>query len=122
MSTKNIFITFLSCFTSICILIYILKLIELNKNEWESAKDLNLANYQGSGEMTYNLTKIIKNNQKLCDSLGKLKKTLFFKIFKINLDPECSVFRQEMICKDTACQISNVQIMEFHVYGSNPKE
>lgn len=74
-------------------------------NEWESARNLNLTNYQGSGEITYNLTQVIKNNQKLCDSLEKLKKTLFFKIFKINLDPECSVFRQEMICRDTACQI-----------------
>ena len=113
MSTKNIFITILFCFVSICISIYLLNQIELNKNEWESAKDLNLTNYQGSGGMTYNLTKIIKNNQKLCDSLGKLKKTLFFKIFKINLDPECSVFRQEMICKDTACQIcecSNIEV------------
>ena len=105
MSAKNISIIILSCFVSIFISIYLIKRIELNKNEWESARNLNLTNYQGSGEITYNLTQVIKNNQKLCDSLEKLKKTLFFKIFKINLDPECSVFRQEMICRDTACQI-----------------
>ena len=105
MSAKNISIIILSCFVSIFISIYLIKRIELNKNEWESARNLNLTNYQGSGEITYNLTQVIKNNHKLCDSLEKLKKTLFFKIFKINLDPECSVFRQEMICRDTACQI-----------------
>ena len=105
MSAKNISITFLSCFVSIIISIYMIKRIELNKNEWESARNLNLTNYQGSGEITYNLSQVIENNHRLCDSLEKLKKTLFFKIFKINLDPECSVFRQEMICRDTACQI-----------------
>ena len=105
MSAKNISIILLSCFVSFFISIYMLKRIEQNQNEWESAKNLNLTNYQGSGEITYNLSQVIKNNQKLCDSLEKLKKTLFFKIFKINLDPECSVFRQEMICRDTACQI-----------------
>jgi len=105
MSAKNISIIFLSCFVSIIISIYMIKRIELNKNEWESARNLNLTNYQGSGEITYNLTQVIENNHRLCDSLEKLKKTLFFKIFKINLDPECSVFRQEMICRDTACQI-----------------
>ena len=105
MTTKNIFVILLSCFVSIIISIYMIKRIELNKNEWESARNLNLTNYQGSGEITYNLTQVIENNHRLCDSLEKLKKTLFFKIFKINLDPECSVFRQEMICRDTACQI-----------------
>lgn len=105
MSAKNISIIFLSCFVSIIISIYMIKRIELNKNEWESARNLNLTNYQGSGEITYNLTQVIENNHRLCDSLEKLKKTLFFKIFKINLDPECSVFRQEMICRNTACQI-----------------
>ena len=105
MSAKNISIILLSCFVSFFISIYMLKRIEQNQNEWETAKNLNLTNYQGSGEITYNLSQVIKNNQKLCDSLEKLKKTLFFKIFKINLDPECSVFRQEMICRDTACQI-----------------
>ena len=105
MSAKNISIIFLSCFVSIIISIYMIKRIELNKNEWESARNLNLTNYQGSGEITYNLTQVIENNHRLCDSLEILKKTLFFKIFKINLDPECSVFRQEMICRDTACQI-----------------
>ena len=105
MSSKNILTTILSCIVSICITIYLLKGIEANKNDWEKARDLNLTNYHGNGEITYNISEVIKNNQILCDSLQKLKRTLFFKIFKINLDPECSVFRQEMICRDTACQI-----------------
>ena len=81
MSAKNISIILLSWFVSFFISIYMLKRIEQNQNEWESAKKLNLTNYQGSGEITYNLSQVIKNNQKLCDSLEKLKKTLFFKIF-----------------------------------------
>ena len=105
MNSKSIIITILSNIITICICIYLLKQIELNKNDWEKARDLNLTNVDGSLNISYNISDIIKNNHKLCDSLQKLKQTLFFKIFKINLDPECSVFHQEMICRDTACQI-----------------
>ena len=105
MITKNIIITVLSNVITICICIYLLNQIELNKNDWEKAKDLNLTDDSDGYNISYNITDIINNNHKLCDSLQKLKQTLFFKIFKINLDPECSVFNQEMICKDTACQI-----------------
>ena len=105
MNSKNIIITIISNIITICICIYLLKQIELNKNDWEKARDLNLTNVDGSFNISYNISDIIKNNHKLCDSLQKLKQTLFFKIFKINLDPECSVFHQEMICRDTACQI-----------------
>jgi len=105
MITKNIIITVLSNIITICICIYLLNQIELNKNDWEKAKDLNLTNDRDGYNISYNITDIINNNHKLCDSLQKLKQTLFFKIFKINLDPECSVFNQEMICRDTACQI-----------------
>ena len=105
MKAKNIIIIILSNIITIIVCIYLLKQIELNKNDWEKAKNLNLTDYQGTDDMAYNITDVIKNNQKLCDSLQKLRQTLFFKIFKINLDPECSVFHQEMICRDTACQI-----------------
>ena len=37
--------------------------------------------------------------------MQKLKKTLFFKIFKLNLEPECSIFHQENICRNIECQI-----------------
>ncbi len=105
MNSKSIIITVISNVITIYICIYLLKQIELNKNEWEKTKELNLTNVDGSFNISYNISDIINNNHKLCDSLQKLKQTLFFKIFKINLDPECSVFHQEMICKDTACQI-----------------
>ena len=105
MNSKSIIITVISNVITIYICIYLLKQIELNKNEWEKTKELNLTNVDGSFNISYNISDIINNNHKLCDSLQKLKQTLFFKIFKINLEPECSVFHQEMICKDTACQI-----------------
>ena len=105
MNSKSIIITVISNIITIYICIYLLKQIELNKNEWEKTKELNLTNVDGSFNISYNISDIINNNHKLCNSLQKLKQTLFFKIFKINLDPECSVFHQEMICKDTACQI-----------------
>ena len=113
MIAKNFTITIISNILTVCICIYLLKQIDLNKNDWEKAKNLNLTNYQGSSEISYNITDVIENNHKLCDTLQKLKQTLFFKIFKINLEPECSVFHQEMICKDTACQIcecSNTEV------------
>ena len=113
MIAKNFTITIISNILTVCICIYLLKQIDLNKNDWEKAKNLNLTNYQGGSEISYNITDVIENNHKLCDTLQKLKQTLFFKIFKINLEPECSVFHQEMICKDTACQIcecSNTEV------------
>ena len=105
MNSKSIIITIISNIITVCICIYLLKQIELNKNDWEKARELNLTDIHGSFNRTYNISEIINNNHKLCNSLQKLKQTLFFKIFKINLDPECSVFHQEMICRDTACQI-----------------
>ena len=105
MKAKNIYITIISNIITICICIYFLKQIDLNKTDWEKAKYLNLANYTGSNGTSFNLTNVIINNQNLCDSLQKLRETLFFRIFKINLEPECSIFHQEMICRDTACQI-----------------
>ena len=105
MNSKNVIITVISNIITVCICIYLLKQIELNKNDWEKARELNLTDIHGSFNRTYNISEIINNNHKLCNSLQKLKQTLFFKIFKINLEPECSVFHQEMICRDTACQI-----------------
>ena len=102
---KNIIITIISNILTICVCIYLLRQIDINKNDWEKAKNLNLTNYHGGGDISYNITEVIHNNHKLCDSFQKLKKTLFFKIFKINLEPECSVFHQEMIYRDTACQL-----------------
>ena len=120
MNSKSIIITVISNVITIYICIYLLKQIELNKNEWEKARELNLTNVGGSFNISYNISDIINNNQKLCDSLQKLKQTLFFKIFKINLEPECSVFHQEMICRDTACQIC--ECSKFPGYGSSHPE
>ena len=105
MITKNILITLISNIITIFICIFLLKQVEFHKNDWEKAKNLNLTDYLGGDDISYNLTNIIHNNEKLCQTLQELRQTLFFKIFKINLEPECSIFHQEMICKDTACQI-----------------
>ena len=105
MKSKNFLITIISNAITICICIYFLKQIELNKSDWEKAKYLNLSDYNGENGISYNITNVIQNNQNLCESLQKLRRTLFFRIFKINLEPECSIFHQEMICRDTACQI-----------------
>ena len=105
MKAKNVFITIISNIITICICIIYLKKIEYNKTDWEKAQYLNLSDYTGENGISYNITNVILNNQNLCDSLQKLRQTLFFRIFKINLEPECSIFHQEMICRDTACQI-----------------
>ena len=105
MSFKNILISFLPLIPTIYICTYLLNQIDLNRNDWEKAKDLNLTTYLDCKGISYNIRDIIKNNKKLCNSLQKLKQTLFFKIFKLNLDPECSIFHQEMICRNTECQI-----------------
>ena len=105
MKTKNLYITIISNIITVCIYIYFLKQIELNKNDWEKAHYLNLSDYNGTSGISYNISNVILNNQNICNSLQKLRETLFFRIFKINLEPECSIFHQEMICRDTACQI-----------------
>ena len=105
MKAKNFYITIISNVITICICIFLLNKIELNKTDWEKAKSLNLAEYNGTNGISFNISNVIANNQKLCESLQNLRRTLFFRIFKINLEPECSIFHQEMICRDTACQI-----------------
>jgi hypothetical protein len=55
--------------------------------------------------LKYDISKIIKENEKISKNLISLTKTLFFKIFKLNLDPVCTIFQQEMICKSSQCQI-----------------
>ena len=105
MISKNILISFLFIIITIVVCIYTLNYIDLNRNEWEKAKDLNITTYLDCQGITYNISDIISNNKKLCSSLQKLKKTLFFKIFKLNLEPECSIFHQKHICKNIECQI-----------------
>ena len=121
MKAKNICITIISNIITVCICIYFLKQIELNKNDWEKAHYLNLAHYNGTSGISYNITNVILNNQNLCDSLQKLRETLFFRIFKINLEPECSIFHQEMICRDTACQICECSNNEVPRVWKQPK-
>ena len=77
MKARNIIITIISNVITIIVCIYLLKQLDLKKNDWEKAKNLNLTNYQGGYDISYNITDVIKNNQKLCESLQKLKKTLF---------------------------------------------
>ena len=105
MDFQNTLISFLFLFISVIISFYELNQIDLKKNEWEKTNDLNITTYLDCKGITYNIKDIIYNNKKLCDSLQKLKKTLFFKIFKLNLDPKCSIFHQENICRNIECQI-----------------
>ena len=121
MKAKNICITIISNIITVCICIYFLKQIELNKNDWEKAHYLNLAHYNGTSGISFNITNVILNNQNLCNSLQKLRETLFFRIFKINLEPECSIFHQEMICRDTACQICECSNNEVPRVWKQPK-
>ena len=76
-------------------------------NQWETAKDLNFSTYhlKKNDEIIYNIYSVMKYNKNITKILDKLKKTLFFKIFKLNLEPECTIFQQQNICKDESCQI-----------------
>ena len=76
-------------------------------NQWETAKDLNFSTYHlnNNDEIIYNIYSVMKYNKNITNILDKLKKTLFFKIFKLNLEPECTIFQQQNICKDESCQI-----------------
>jgi len=121
MKAKNVYITIISNIITVCICIYFLKQIELNKNDWEKAHYLNLAHYNSTSGISFNITNVILNNQNLCNSLQKLRETLFFRIFKINLEPECSIFHQEMICRDTACQICECSNNEVPRVWKQPK-
>ena len=61
----------------------LLSLITKTRNDWEKAYDLNLTTYHGGDEMKYNISDVIINNQPLCESLEKLKKTFFLKFSKL---------------------------------------
>ena len=80
------------------------KKLDKNLNQWEKANKLNFTQFQND-EMLYNIKEVLNHNEKFYGTLEKLKKTLFFKIFKLNLEPECTLFQQEQICKNEACQI-----------------
>ena len=73
-------------------------------NQFEKSQPLNYTK-PDSKILKYDLYKIIKENEKISENLISLTKTLFFKIFKLNLTPECTIFQQEMICKSAQCQI-----------------
>ena len=122
MKAKNLYLTIISNIITVCICIYFLKQLELNKNDWEKTHYLNLSDYNGTSVISYNISNVILNNQNLCNSLQKLRETLFFRIFKINLEPECSIFHQEMICRDTACQICECSNNEVPRVWKQPKD
>ena len=73
-------------------------------NQYEKSLPLNYTK-PDSKILKYDISKIIKENEKISKNLISLTKTLFFKIFKLNLDPVCTIFQQEMICKSSQCQI-----------------
>ena len=80
------------------------KKLDKNLTQWEKANKLNFTQFQND-EMLYNIQEVLNHNEKFYETLQNLKKTLFFKIFKLNLEPECTLFQQEKICKDSACKI-----------------
>ena len=80
------------------------KKLQKHLNQWERAHELNYTSSKND-ILSYDINEVLSHNEKFSNTLEQLKKTLFFKIFKLNLEPECSIFQQEMICKNTQCQI-----------------
>ena len=87
----------------ICLLSYLLyDFIKKNRNDWELVSPLDFEKYTNNvstNEMLYNISKVIEKNERLNHTLDSLRKTLFFKIFKLNLEPDCNIFKQEQICR-----------------------
>jgi hypothetical protein len=69
------------------------KKLDKNLTQWEKANKLNFTQFQND-EMLYNIQEVLNHNEKFYETLQNLKKTLFFKIFKLNLEPECTLFQQ----------------------------
>ena len=86
----------------ICLLSYLLyDFIKKNRNDWELVSPLDFEKYTNNvstNEMLYNISKVIEKNERLNHTLDSLRKTLFFKIFKLNLEPDCNIFKQEQTC------------------------
>ncbi len=80
------------------------KKLQKNLNQWERAHELNYTSSKND-ILSYDINEVLSHNEKFSKTLEQLKKTLFFKIFKLNLEPECTIFQQEMICKSSQCQI-----------------
>ena len=59
MKAKNIYITIISNIITVCICIYFLKQLDLNKSDWEKAHYLNLADYNGTNGISYNISNVI---------------------------------------------------------------
>ena len=80
------------------------KKLQKHLNQWERAHELNYTSSKND-ILSYDINEVLSHNEKFSNTLEQLKKTLFFKIFKLNLEPECTIFQQEMICKSSQCQI-----------------
>ena len=101
----------------ICLLSYLLyDFIKKNRNEWEQVSKLDLSKYTQStsnNEMNYNILAVIEKNEILNHTLDSLRKTLFFKIFKLNPEPDCNIFKQEEICRSASCYICSCENNEI---------
>ena len=101
----------------ICLLSYLLyDFIKKNRNDWELVSLLDFKKYTNNvstNEMLYNISKVIEKNERLNHTLDSLRKTLFFKIFKLNLEPDCNIFKQEQICRSASCYICSCENNEI---------
>ena len=95
------------------------KKLEKNLSPWEKAKKLNFTSLNNK-EILYNIEEVLNYNEKFSSTLEELKKTLFFKIFKLNLEPECTIFQQEKICKNSQCNICECDENEIPKIWTQP--
>ena len=93
--------------------VFLLHFLSASKTQYESSPYLNFASYNNThSDMVYDIYSILNKNEFLSNTLDQLRQTLFFKIFKINLEPDCTIFHEQQICKSSACNIFSCNNME----------
>ena len=105
------------------ICIFLLHFLSTHKTQYESSPYLHFASYNNThSDMVYDIYSILSKNEFLNDTLDQLRQTLFFKIFKINLEPDCTIFHEQQFC-NSANQAhviySPVTTWKCLIYGSN---
>ena len=107
-----LYITFIHALP-VFICIFLLHFLSTHKSQYESSPYLHFASYNNThSDMVYDIYSILTKNEFLNNTLDQLRQTLFFKIFKINLDPDCTIFPEQHICKSSACNIFSCNNME----------
>ena len=102
--------------------IFLLHFLSTHKTQYESSPYLHFASYNNThSDMVYDIYSILSKNEFLNDTLDQLRQTLFFKIFKINLEPDCTIFPEQHICKSSACNIFSCNNMEVPDIWKQPQ-